>query len=97
MNCNFLLAFSEVITHDRMRQLCSVTFCTAMVINCLPLVLRQVGIYVQNNNYKLEYFTGFDLFQAWTWQLVTLQIYVALWGSWFVCVCDCVLLSKVLL
>ena len=38
-------------------------------------------------NYKLEYFTEFYLFQAWTWQFTTLQIYVALWGSWFECVC----------
>ena len=36
--------------------------------------------------YKLEYFTEFYLFQAWTWR-VTLQIYVTLWGRWFVRVC----------
>ena len=34
MNSNCLLAFTEVMTHDRMRQLCSVTFCTAMMIHC---------------------------------------------------------------
>ena len=30
------------------------------------------------------------LFQAWTWQLTMLQIYVTLWGRWCVCVCVCV-------
>ena len=40
--------------------------------------------------YKLEYFTEFHLFQAWTWRLTMLQIYVTLWGRWFVCVCLCV-------
>ena len=38
------------------------------------------------NDYKLEYFTEFYLFQAWTWQLAMLQIYVTLWGRWYVCV-----------
>ena len=38
-------------------------------------------------NYKLEYFTEFYLFQAWTWQLTMSQIYVTLWGRWCVCVC----------
>ena len=28
----------------------------------------------------------FHLFQAWTWQLTMLQIYVTLWGRWCVCV-----------
>ena len=35
---------------------------------------------------ELEYLTEFYLFQAWTWQLTMLQIYVILWGRWFVCV-----------
>ena len=39
--------------------------------------------------YKLEYFTEFYLFQAWTWRLTMLEIYVTLWGHWFVCVCVC--------
>ena len=37
-------------------------------------------------NYKLQYFTEFHLFQAWTWRLTMLQIYETLWGRWFVCV-----------
>ena len=34
---------------------------------------------------ELEYLTEFYLFQAWTWQLTMLQIYVTLWGRRFVC------------
>ena len=33
---------------------------------------------------ELEYLTEFYLFQAWTWQLTMLQIYVVLWARWFV-------------
>ena len=40
--------------------------------------------------YKLQYFTELHLFQAWTWWLTMLQIYVTLWGSWFLCVPVCV-------
>ena len=54
----------------------------------IPLVLRQVPLALQNFfNYKLEYFTEFYLFQAWTWRLTMLQIYVTLWGRLCVCVC----------
>ena len=45
----------------------------------IPLVLRQVPLAVALYiffNYKLEYFTEFHLFQAWTWRLTMLQIYV---------------------
>ena len=60
----------------------------------IPLVLRQVPLAaaLQNFfNYKLEYFTKFHLFQAWTLRLTMLQSYVTLWGTvWFVCVCLCV-------
>ena len=44
--------------------------------------------------YKLEYFTEFYLFQAWTWRVTMLQIYVTLWGRWFVRVRVCVRLLR---
>ena len=51
----------------------------------------EIGTTVERKkDYKLEYFTEFSLFQAWTWRLTMLQIYVTLWGSWFACMCLCV-------
>ena len=47
---------------------------------------------VENKYYELEYFTEFYLFQAWTWKLTMLQIYVTLWGR-CLCVCVCVWVS----
>ena len=41
---------------------------------------------VERKTNELEYFTEFYLFQAWNWQFTMLQIYVTLWGRWFVCV-----------
>ena len=74
MNSNCLLAFTEVMTHDRV----IILYCNDSLL--IPLVLRQVPLAVA------LYLTEFYLFQAWTWQLTMLQIYVTLWGRWFVCV-----------
>ena len=49
----------------------------------------ETGNTAEKKYYKLEYFTEFYLFQAWPWRLTMLQIYVTLWGTWFVCVCVC--------
>ena len=90
MNSNCLLAFTKVMTHDRMRQLCSVTFCTA-VIHCWYQTGTTGSCTVEFFlNYELEYFTEFHLFQACTWRLTMLQIYVTLWDVKMVCVCVCV-------
>ena len=88
MNINFLLAFSEVIIQDRMRQSYAQSHSVLQWRLITHTISTETGTNVQLFLFisLLEYFSGFDLFQAWTWQLVMLQIYVALWGSWFVCV-----------
>ena len=46
----------------------------------IPLLLTGTtdGGTVEFFYYKLEYFTEFYVFQAWTWQLTMLKIYVTL-------------------
>ena len=91
MNSNCLLAFTEVMTHDRMRQ--SYHSVLQWFIADSDTISTETGTTgsgtVEKIYYELEYFTEFYLFQiqAWTWQLTMLQIYVTLWGRWFVCVC----------
>ena len=84
MNSNCLLAFTEVMTHDRMRQ----SYHSVLQWFVADTISTETGTTGSGTVEKklLEYFTEFYLFQAWTWQLTMLQIYVTLWGRWFVCV-----------
>ena len=86
MNSNCLLAFTEVMTHDRMRQ----SYHSALQWFIADTISTETGTTgsgtVEGKKKELEYLTEFYLFQAWTWQLTMLQIYVILWGRWFVCV-----------
>ena len=84
MNSNCLLAFTEVMTHDRMWQ----SYHSVLQWFIADTISTETGTTGSGSVEKklLEYFTEFYLFQAWTWQLTMLQIYVTLWGRWFVCV-----------
>ena len=87
MNSNCVLAFTEVMTHDRMRQSYAQSHSVLQWWFIADTMSTETGTTVEKKYCKPEYFTEFYLFQAWTWWLTMLQIYVTLWGSWFVCVC----------
>ena len=78
MNSNCLLAFTKVMTHDRMRQ----SYHSVLQWFIADTISTETGTTgsgtVEKN--ELEYFIEFYLFQAWTWQLTMLPIYVTLWG-----------------
>ena len=97
MNSNCLLAFTEVMTYDRMRQSYAQSHSVLQWWFIADTISTETGTTVEQNYCKLEYFTEFYLFQAWPWRLTMLQIYVTLWGRWFVCVCVCVSAYLVLL
>ena len=83
MNSNCLLAFTEVMTHDRMRQSYALSH-SVLQIFIADTISTETGTTgsgtVDFFNYKLEDFTEFHLFQAQTWRLTMLQIYATLWG-----------------
>ena len=96
MNSNCLLAFTEVMTHDKMRQSYAQSHSLLQWWFIADAISTETGNTVDIFYYKLEYFTEFYLFQAWTWRLTMLQIYVTcgevcLFVSCVcVCVCACV-------
>ena len=91
MNSNCLLAFTKVMTHARMRQSYAQSH-SVLQWFIDDTISTETGTTGSGTvyfflNYKLEYFTEFHLFQAWTWRLTMLQIYVTMWGRWCECVC----------
>ena len=93
MNSNCLLAFTKVMT-EWGRVMLSHSVLRWFIADTINTETGTTGT-VEFFYYKLEYFTEFYLFQAWTWRVTMLQIYVTLWGRWFVrvCVCVCVYLE----
>ena len=83
MNSNCLLAFTEVMTHDGMRQ----SYHSVPISTEAGTTGSGTVEFFFLNEHELEYLTEFYLFQALTWQLTMLQIYVTLWGR---CLCVCV-------
>ena len=89
MNSNCLLAFTKVMTHDRMRQSYAQSHSVLQwfIADTISTETGTTGSGTRFFYYKLEYVTEFHLFQVWTWRLTMLQIYVTLWGRLCVCVC----------
>ena len=81
MNNNCLLAFTKVMTRDRMRQSYHSVLLQRFIADTISTETGTTDT-VYFIYYKLEYFY---LFQAWTWRLTMLQMYVTLWGRWCVC------------
>ena len=70
MNSNCLLVFTEVMTHDRMRQ----SYHSVVQWFIADTISTETGTTGSDTAeikiyYELGYFTEFYLFQAWTWQL----------------------------
>ena len=87
MNSNCLLDFTEVMTHDRMRQSYH-SVLQWFIADTISTETGTTGSGTVEKKNELEYLTEFYLFQAWAWQLTMLQIYVILFGK-MVCVCEC--------
>ena len=68
MNSNCLLAFTEVMTHDRMRQSYH-SVLQWFITDTISTETGTTGSGTVEEKNELEYLTEFDLFQAWTWQL----------------------------
>ena len=85
MNSNCLLAFTKVMT-EWGRVMLSHSVLRWFIADTINTETGTTGT-VDFFYYKLEYFTEFYLFQAWTWRLTMLQIYVTLCGRLCVCVC----------
>ena len=82
MNSNCLLAFTEVMT-EWGRVMLSHSVLQWFIADIISTETGTTGT-VEFFYYKLEYFTEFYLFEAWTWRLTMLQIYVTLWGRLWV-------------
>ena len=96
MNSNCMLAFTEVMTHDRMRQSYAQSHSVLQwryIADTMSTETGTTGEGKKKKKKKLEYFIEFSLFQSWTWWLT--MFYVTLWGSWFVCACVCISLLSI--
>ena len=63
MNSNCLLAFTEAMTHDRMRQSYAQSYSTLQWIEWFISTETGTTGTVENNYYKLEYFREFISFK----------------------------------